>query len=460
MIWGVARIAGVDHRVAVLGLARMTEAAGEAFLVIVLPIYIASGTLGGTLLGLPEALFTGIVLSASGLLGSFFHPVPGWISDRLGRRKPFILGGLGARIVTFLGYLLAPTYLAVLALRAIQGLGGALSTPTTLALIDEYSESDTRGGGMGVYSALRLAGTGAGPIAAGIILQGGPYDVGLLGRTASLSAYEAAIVVAIAAIAASFVLVTLFVRDAEDTRAHDRGEIAFEVRGRDRLLDPVFVLSVAAFFFGITLTMIATIQPAINARLGQSEAWFGLQYSAFLITMVFLALPFGLLSDRTGRRPWLLGAWLFLAPATLAQGFVTTPVQMLVARVGQGIASAMAFAPAVAMVGDHAIHTETGTGSRLSMFTMFLGIGLATGPLVSGALVQFGYPAPFVFATGLTVVGFLLVYTQTRETHEDFRGGEAAPLRDRFRDVRGSAADRSPEEAAETHETTDGDADD
>lgn len=423
---------GVDHRVAVLGLARMTEAAGEAFLVIVLPVYIASGALSGTMLGMSVALFTGVVLSATGLLGSLVHPIPGWLSDRLGTRKPFILGGLGARVVTFVAYLLAPTFLLVLAFRALQGLGGALSTPTTLALIDEYSEDDTRGGGMGVYSAFRLTGTGAGPIVAGLILVGGPYDVRVLGRSVTLSAFEAAVVVAVLAVALSILVVVAFVQDAEDTRARDRSEVAFEVRGRDQLLDPVFVLSVAAFFFGVTLTMIATIQPVINERLGQSSAWFGLQYSAFLVAMVLLSLPFGALSDRTGRRPWLLWAWLVLAPATLVQGFVTTPVQMLVARVGQGIASAMAFAPAVAMVGDHAVHTDTGAGSRLSMFTMFMGVGLATGPLVSGALVDFGYPVPFVFATALSAVGFVLVYAQTEETHREFRGGGAVPFRERL----------------------------
>lgn len=417
----MSRVFGVDHRVAVLGVARMTEAAGESFLAIVLPLYIASGLLTGSRLGLSIPLFTGIVLSATGLLGSLVHPIPGWASDRVGRRKPFILGGLGARVVTFTGYLFAPTYLALLALRGVQGLGSALSTPTTLALINEYSDLETRGGGMGVYSAFRLVGSGLGPIVAGVIVALGPYEGELLGWSLGLNGFEAALVVAIVAVAGSYVLVWLLVFDAEQTQPLDRTDVAFEVRGRNTLLDPVFVLSVAALFFGITLTMIAAIQPAINARLGQSSAWFGVQYAAFLITMVVLSIPFGKLSDRTGRRPWLLAAWFFLAPATFAQGFVVTPVGMLLARFGQGIAAAMAFAPAVAMVGDHAVRTETGSGSRLSMFTMFLGVGLAIGPLVSGALVGYGYAVPFVFATGLAGLGFVLFATQTRETHEAFR---------------------------------------
>lgn len=419
----MATLLGADRRVAVLGIARMTEAAGETALVVVLPLYIASGVLSGGRLGLTEALLTGIVLSATGLASSLFQPVPGRLSDALGRRTAFILGGLGARAITFVGYLFVPTYLLLLLLRGLQGLASSFVVPTTLALISEYSDVGTRGAGMGVYTALRLVGSVAGPILAGLIVALGPYAVPTGDGPATLSGFQVALLAAAVAAAASFLLVFVFVSDPVETVPRDRSALSLPVLGRPgRLLDPVFVVSAGAFLFGINISMIAAIEPLINERLGQTAAWFGVQYAAFLFAMVVFATPFGVLSDRHGRLPWLVLAWFVLVPSTLAQGFVVTPAGMLLSRLGQGFAAAMAFAPAVAMVGDRARHLEAGDGTQLSMFTMLLGVGLAAGPVFSGYLVRFGYPTPFVAAAALGVVGFVLVVTQVDETHEDFRG--------------------------------------
>ena len=86
---------GTDRRVVVLALARMADAVANSFLIIILPLYIASGELavptleGATVAGYPLTveLLIGFALSLFGFLNSAFQPVTGRLSDRTGRRK-------------------------------------------------------------------------------------------------------------------------------------------------------------------------------------------------------------------------------------------------------------------------------------------------------------------------------------------------------------------------------------
>jgi MFS family permease len=107
---------------------------------------------------------------------------------------------------------------------------------------------------------------------------------------------------------------------------------------------------------------------------------------------------------------------VILVPSALAQGLVTTSETMFVARLIQGIAGAMVFAPALALAGDLAKDGES--GSKLSVLTMAFGFGIAIGPLSSGALIGYGFLAPFAFGTVLAALGAILVYTQVEETLE------------------------------------------
>jgi len=61
----------VDGRVLVLALARFADAVGNSFLVVVLPLFIASGTVSGDAFGLSPAFVTGLVLSLYGFLNGF-----------------------------------------------------------------------------------------------------------------------------------------------------------------------------------------------------------------------------------------------------------------------------------------------------------------------------------------------------------------------------------------------------
>ena len=427
----VRRLFAVDRRVLVLALARAVDSLGNSFLIIVLPLYIAD-VIGGSSAGvtvdivgvdvtLAQSLAVGIVLSMFGFLNSFGQPFTGRWSDRVGKRRVFVLFGLGVLAVTNVAYAFAGDYVSLFVIRAVQGFGVAFTVPATIALVNELATDDTRGNNMGVFNTFRLLGFGLGPIVAGGLVHGGPYALGPV----LLSGYNAAFAIAAGGALVSLVLVALLVTDPERVEADAGDDLSIAVLDHERdekLLDPVFTLGLASLFMAIGIALISAIEADVNARLDQTAFLFGIEFAAFVLAQVLLQAPIGSASDDYGRKPFILYGLLLLAPATAAQGFVTEPWMMIVARFVQGVAGAAVFAPALALAGDYARAGQSGT--QLSVLTMAFGLGVAIGPLASGALATIAYAAPFVLGGLLALLGAALVYTQVSDTVKP--GEEAA----------------------------------
>ncbi|MFB6184824.1 MAG: MFS transporter [Haloarculaceae archaeon] len=427
-------VLGTDRRVLTLALARMADALGNSFLIIVLPLYIASGQISlhgiaGASIGgfvLREETLIGLVLSLFGLLNSLGQPFTGRLSDRTGHRRLFVLAGLAVFGVGSASYPFLTSYWGVLLARALQGLGAALTIPATVALVNDYATSNSeRGGNFGVFNTFRLLGFGFGPIVAGVVITGGiggqtvvdyalPPLLSIFGET--ISGFTAAFVIAVAGACVSFVLVSLLVHDPPTVSTGAGKSLSIAIFSPDgRGLDSVFVLGVGTFFMATTIALFATLEGPIRATLDESTVMFSAQFAAVVIANVMLQTPVGRASDRYGRKRFILAGFALLIPAVLVQGYVTHPLTMLAARFVQGIAVALVFAPSLALAGD--IGADRGSGTTLSVLTMAFGLGVAVGPLASGVLYNVGDLAtPFLFGTVLAVLALGLTASQVEET--------------------------------------------
>jgi MFS family permease len=420
-------VLGTDTRVLTLAFARMADALGNSFLIIVLPLYIASGQVslagiaGQQVLGftLQTETLIGLVLSLFGLLNSFGQPFTGRLSDRTGRRRIFVLTGLVLFAIGSAAYPFLSSYWTVLAARAFQGLGAAFTIPATVALVNDYAASDAeRGGNFGVFNTFRLIGFGFGPIIAGVVITGGlAANEVVTYRFAgtAISGFTAAFAIAVLGAVVSFVLVWALIKDPPvDAEASKDLSIAILDREGEGL-DPVFVLGVGTFMMATTIALFATLEGPIRMRLDESTLFFSVQFAAVVIANVVFQVPIGRASDRFGRRPFIVAGFVILVPSVFAQGVVTGPWLMLLARFVQGIAVALVFAPSLALAGDLA--GARGSGTTLSVLTMAFGLGVAIGPLASGLLYNFGsFSTPFTAGAALAFVGLVLTYTQVEET--------------------------------------------
>lgn len=95
----------------------------------------------------------------------------GTLGDRLGT-KPVFLVGLLLFILSSLAGSLAPRMEVLILTRAFQGLGAALLTPASLALITHtYTDKQERTRAIGIYSAISGIGFIAGPLLGGLLID-------------------------------------------------------------------------------------------------------------------------------------------------------------------------------------------------------------------------------------------------------------------------------------------------
>ncbi|MEU0300733.1 MFS transporter [Streptomyces sp. NPDC006175] len=95
----------------------------------------------------------------------------GRLGDILGRRRVFIFGVLLFVVASLLGGLSQDSW-QLLAARALQGVGGAIASPTALSLITTtFPEGPERNRAFGVFAAVSAGGSAIGLLAGGLLVE-------------------------------------------------------------------------------------------------------------------------------------------------------------------------------------------------------------------------------------------------------------------------------------------------
>lgn len=388
---------GANRVVVALTMARLADALGNSILFVLLPLYVTRAARDA---GLPEAVVVGVLLSAYGFVNAAVQPLMGAWADRVHRRKGLIVGGLLVMALATLSFVWVDRVGSLFVARLVQGVGVAMTVPTSLALMATATAHESRGGSMGIYTTGRMLGLAAGPLLGGFL-----YDrVG----------FEPSFYLSAGLLLLGAFLVFLWVDEvpAEIDRSDDAPPF--------RIIDPALLspgiigVALATFVMATSFTMMATLEAEFIRRLGSTAFGFGVAFSALMAARLVLQVPLGRLSDHVGRKPLVVGGLLLLAPTTMLLGLAGSMAQLSLFRVLQGAASAAVAAPAFALAGD--LSTAGGEGRQMSMVTLGFGLGLATGPLLAGLLRVFSFEAPFVVGGLMSVVGAWVVYRWVPET--------------------------------------------
>ncbi|MFZ0450313.1 MAG: MFS transporter [Desulfatiglandaceae bacterium] len=394
----LAESIGLTRPVLALSIARMTDAMGNSILFIVLPLYVAKIP-PTAYLHFPLPVLVGILLALYGLVNSVLQPFMGALSDRMGRRKVLILIGLGLMGMGTIGFIPATTFLELVSLRMLQGIGVAITIPASMAIMAAVTEQKTRGGAMGVYSTLRIVGFAIGPLVGGFLKV--------------TWGFNAAFVAGAGFIAAAMVLVHFWVEEVK-IPPKSLHTPPFKILDRKLMHPGILSAAAATFIMAIAFSMVTTLENEFNARLDISALGFSIAFSSLMVGRLLFQVPLGRLSDSVGRKPIIILGLLFIAPITALLGEVTTLQQFIFLRVLQGIATAGIGAPAFAVAAD--LSQVGGEGRQMSLITLGFGLGLALGPMIAGALAIVFFDLPFLTGGVMAIAGAWIVQRHMPET--------------------------------------------
>ncbi|HTY92127.1 MAG TPA: MFS transporter [Methanocella sp.] len=174
----------------------------------------------------------------------------------------------------------------------------------------------------------------------------------------------------------------------------------------------IFALVSAAIFMDMMVyTLVIPVLPSYATKLGADTVAIGIIYGAFSVSLLLFSIPFGILSDRLGRRSFMMLGMLSLAATNVLFALSADVRVLIAARLLQGMSGAATWSAGLAMLADTFGQEER--GGRLGLAMSAMSAGTLLGPVVGGILYDnLGYALTFAIPSALAcIVGlaFLLV---------------------------------------------------
>ena len=370
----------LPRTVVVLGFVSLLNDAASEMITPLLPIFLTA-TLGA------GPAIVGLVEGLAEATSSVLKLIAGRLADRGVPAKRLVLGGYGLANVARPLIGLATGWTAVLLLRFLDRVGKGLRSAPRDALIAGAVDVADRGRAFGFHRSMDHFGAVIGPLLA----------FALLSMQADLKhVFVASIVPGV------LVMLLLWLGLPDDgPKAAVPAPPRLEWRALHGRLRAMIV---AAGVLALASVPEAFVVLWAHDR-GLAVAWVPLVWAAASVVKMGLAMPAGILSDRIGRVPVLLGGWAVRVAVLLALA-VANPGTFGVWTLFLAYAATLAVTePAErSVIGDHAAATERGTA--FGLYHLASGLMALPGAVLFGLVWErYGSGAAFAAAAAVTAVG-------------------------------------------------------
>ena len=390
------------------------------------------------------------------------------LGDRLGRRKIFV-AGLALFTLASAACALAPSASALIAARAVQGLGGAAVLPLSLTILTAAFPAQRRGAIVGIYGGLAGLAVAIGPLVGGAVTEGLDWHwifwvnvpigvaVGLLALRLLPESHGAPArldLPGVALISAGVVsLVWGLVRagqagwgSAEIVATLAAGTallgafLYWEGRAPEPML-PLRLLRIRAFAAGNATAFLMSgaifaagffVAQYFQFALGYSPLATGVRLLPWFATPMLVSPVAGALSDRVGRRPVIASGLLLQAigfgwvalKASAGGNSLGLVLALLVAGVGISMALPTVPTAVLSAVAPAEMGKASGISNMMQRFGAVFAIAIASsvfaanGHLGSPASVTSGFRPAMAVATALSLLGAITALAMTARTRE------------------------------------------
>jgi len=170
------------------------------------------------------------------------------------------------------------------------------------------------------------------------------------------------------------------------------------------------ILLLALFIAVLGVGIIAPIMPLYATDLGATGVTLGLMIAAFSISRGALQPVVGSLSDRKGRKRFLVAGLSIYAVMGLTYTLATSVEHLILIRLFHGVGSAMIVPIVMAYIGD--LTPRGQEGKYMGMLNIALFAGISGGPILGGVFWDtIGINPAFYAMSALTAVSLVLILT-------------------------------------------------
>ena len=381
---------GVTRNIFILGVVSLLTDLSSQMVFPLIPLFLT------TVLG-AGACAVGVVEGAAETTASLLKVVSGYWSDKIKKRKPFVLFGYSLSSITKPLFAFAHVWSFVLFIRIIERIGKGLRTAPRDAIVAESCDESVRGRAYGFHRAMDGIGSILGAVLAFLLLPIFGY------RNIFLFAFIPAIV---------GVVVVLFVREKnvlveEETKAKPVKASFRELPVNLRL----FIVASSVFalgHFGYAFLLLRA------KDVGLTDSTAILMYVLFYVVYTLCSIPSGILSDRFGRKPVLVTGYLIFAVTSIGLMFTSGIYSIIVFFVFYGIFYALIDGVQRAFVVDLA--PENLRATALGTFHAAIGMVALPGGYIAGLLWDKINPeATFLYGFTLAALStFLFVFVKDK----------------------------------------------
>lgn len=333
-----------------------------------------------------DFLLVGFVDGLALMITSLSKLGAGYASDRTGKRKSFIEAGYFLSMISRIGFAISTGFITIAIAKSMDRLGKIRGPPRDAMVASEVKEKK-RGKAFGVLRAMDSAGAFVGSIITFILFA----YLGYLGI----------ILLATFPAACSVIVISVFIKEK-------RGKDVFKgisFRNLNRNLK--------LFFLASTLFALATFSYSFLILFAEdyySIYVIPLLYILFTFTDAASAYPFGVASDRYGRKPILILGFLFLALTSAWAHFASDWLTIIPLFLLFGL-SAGALTPVQTTLVADLVEPER-RASIIGAFQMVIGVAALPAGLIIGYLWEtFGPLMAFDFSMVMAFMAVLIMFS-------------------------------------------------
>jgi len=398
------RIWGLNPNVFFLGIVSLLTDVSSEMIFTLVPLFLSN---------VLKAPFTiiGLIGGLSESVDAIFRIFSGWISDKVGKRKPLAVLGYSISTIAKPFMYLATSWGVVLGIRFSDRIGKGVRSSSRDALIADSVSAGERGKGFGLHRAMDTLGAVLGLAIAAIIIylvQGGGWQL-------SLKTYQWIVLVGVVPAVLAVLVLLIFVHErrrepspgssSRSGSALSRLTAGFDTRFK------VFLVIMAIFTLGNSSDFFVILRAQnLEAPLIQVV----LMLVLLNVIAAAVSLPAGMLSDRLGRKRVITLGWFIYALVYLGFALASSPWQIWLLFACYGIYYGIVEGVARAFVADLVVEEKRGTAYGL--YHGVVGITLLPASLLAGWLWQaFSPAAPFYLGAALAFLAMLGMMALIRE---------------------------------------------